>query len=117
MNAYTNRRICASASGVLNIEEGDRAELSRFCPAPGRKRPAQATGKARGNCRRVALEDVEATAARHSDDLLALGEAIEVLSHHARPAAVLVKLRYFAGLSVERAGSGTIAANDGQNEV
>ncbi len=55
-----------------------------------------------GGWNRVDLEDVGATAARHPDDLLALSDAIEALAGHDREAAELVKLRYFAGLSVEQ---------------
>ena len=60
-------------------------------------------GKHAGSWNRVDLEDVETTTARHADDVVALSDAIEALAVHAREAAELVKLRYFAGLSVEQA--------------
>ena len=56
-----------------------------------------------GDWNRVDLEDVEATAAGHLDDLVALSDAIEALAAHDQEAAELVKLRHFAGLSVEQA--------------
>ncbi len=56
-----------------------------------------------GEWNRVDLEDVEATAAMPPHDLLALNDAIDTLTEHDPPAAKLVKLRFFAGLSIEQA--------------
>ena len=56
-----------------------------------------------GNRKRVDLEDFEATAAMPPDDLLALNDALALLETHDQAAAELVKLRYFAGFSVEEA--------------
>ncbi len=56
-----------------------------------------------GEWNRVDLEDVQATAMMSADDLLALNDAIDALAEHDLPAAKLVKLRCFAGLSVEQA--------------
>ncbi len=56
-----------------------------------------------GQWNRVDLEDVEATAAMPPHDLLALNDAIDTLTEHDPPAAKLVELRFFAGLSIEQA--------------
>jgi RNA polymerase sigma factor (TIGR02999 family) len=56
-----------------------------------------------GRRTRVALDSVDAVTAA-PDELLALDEALERLGHHDAVAAQLVKLRYYAGLSVEQAG-------------
>jgi RNA polymerase sigma factor (TIGR02999 family) len=56
-----------------------------------------------GDWKRVDLDDVQSTAVMTADDLLALNEAIDALDEQDPPAAKLVKLRFFAGLSVEQA--------------
>jgi RNA polymerase sigma factor (TIGR02999 family) len=56
-----------------------------------------------GDRQRVDLQVVEAASAGPSEDLLALDEALELLAAEDRQKAELVKLRYFAGLSVEEA--------------
>ncbi len=56
-----------------------------------------------GGRRRVDLGDVELVVQGPSDDLLALDEAITRLAALDETKAQLVKLRYFAGLSLERA--------------
>jgi RNA polymerase sigma factor (TIGR02999 family) len=56
-----------------------------------------------GDWNRVDLEDVQATAEMFPDDLLALNDAIDALAEQDLLTANLVKLRCFAGLSVERA--------------
>lgn len=56
-----------------------------------------------GNMTRVELIEAELVATLPPDELLGLNDAIENLAQHDRPAADLVKLRYFAGLSVEHA--------------
>src|SRR5207248_2288074 len=57
-----------------------------------------------GGLQRVDLDRAEAVAAAPPEDLLALDEALERLTRHDATAAQLVKLHYFAGLSVEEAG-------------
>jgi DNA-directed RNA polymerase specialized sigma24 family protein len=53
--------------------------------------------------RRVDLRQIEAVADAPSEDLLALDEALNLLAEEDARKAELVKLRYFAGLSVEEA--------------
>jgi RNA polymerase sigma factor (TIGR02999 family) len=55
-----------------------------------------------GQWTRVALDQADA-AASPPDELLALDEALERLERHDPVAGKLVKLRYYAGLSVEQA--------------
>jgi RNA polymerase sigma factor (TIGR02999 family) len=55
-----------------------------------------------GDRRRVALDLAEPAAPQPSDDLLALDEALERLAAKDRAKADLVKLRYFAGLTMEQ---------------
>jgi len=56
-----------------------------------------------GNCHRLDLDDTEPAAAQADDDLLALDEALRKLADADATKAKLVKLRYFAGLSLEQA--------------
>jgi RNA polymerase sigma factor (TIGR02999 family) len=56
-----------------------------------------------GNNRRIPLEEVDPPAGTLPEDLLALDEALEQLTRLDPTAGQLVKLRYFAGLSVEQA--------------
>ena len=56
-----------------------------------------------GERHRVDLDDAGDAIAPPVDDLLALDEALEKLSAVDRPSAELVKLRYFAGLSIDEA--------------
>src|SRR5438477_8877680 len=58
-----------------------------------------------GGRKRVPLEEVDPPAGTPSEDLLALDEALQQLSHLDPTAGQLVKLRYFAGLSVEQAAA------------
>src|SRR5438309_4981823 len=53
--------------------------------------------------KRVPLEEVDPPAGTPPEDLLALDEALEQLTRLDPTAGQLVKLRYFAGLSVEQA--------------
>jgi RNA polymerase sigma factor (TIGR02999 family) len=57
-----------------------------------------------GDLRRVPLEAADAIVLPDSTDLLALDEALEKLAREDRQKAELVKLRYFAGLTVAQAG-------------
>jgi RNA polymerase sigma factor (TIGR02999 family) len=59
--------------------------------------------KREGERVRVSLEAVEPAAAVPDDDLLALDEALTRLAEADPTAAELVKLRYFAGLSIPQA--------------
>jgi len=56
-----------------------------------------------GDFRRFELDDAGLVVNLPPDELLLLDEAIESLAAHDPPAAELVKLRYFAGLSVDEA--------------
>jgi len=58
-----------------------------------------------GNRRRVPLEEVDPPAGTPPEELLALDEALEQLTRLDPTAGQLVKLRYFAGLSVEQAAA------------
>ena len=58
-----------------------------------------------GAWHRVPLEEVDLPAGSPHEDLLALDEALERLTRLDATAAQLVKLRYFAGLSVEEAAA------------
>jgi RNA polymerase sigma factor (TIGR02999 family) len=51
---------------------------------------------------RLDLEAVEVAVPETSDDLLALDEALNLLAEHDAQAAELVKLRYFAGLTIKQ---------------
>ena len=52
---------------------------------------------------RVDMQDVEIAAPAREDELLAIDEALERLAAIDKPKADLVKLRFFAGLSLEEA--------------
>jgi RNA polymerase sigma factor (TIGR02999 family) len=69
----------------------------------------RARGKGRvkrgGHWRRVDLEHLDLVAAGSTDDVLTLDEAIDRLGQEDPTAAGLVKLRYFAGLSVDAAAA------------
>ena len=65
-----------------------------------RRKHSQKRGGAR---RQVDLEGVAEVVVDPSDDLVAVHETLELLAHHDPLKAELVKLRYFAGLSVEEA--------------
>jgi RNA polymerase sigma factor (TIGR02999 family) len=56
-----------------------------------------------GGRERVDLNDAHIAANAHDDQLLAIDDALEQLARDDPKAAQLVKLRYFAGLSVEQA--------------
>ena len=59
--------------------------------------------KAGGNRHRQEMTDVEAPDTGPKVDLLALNEALEKLEHQDKRRAEVVKLRYFAGLTIEEA--------------
>ena len=56
-----------------------------------------------GEFKRVELDAIEATGVLPAEDVLAINEALEKLAQHDTDKAELVKLRYFAGLSVQDA--------------
>jgi RNA polymerase sigma factor (TIGR02999 family) len=56
-----------------------------------------------GELRRVALADLDIAVSSQPDEMLLLDEALTRLAHEDAAAALLVKLRYFSGLSVEEA--------------
>jgi RNA polymerase sigma factor (TIGR02999 family) len=58
-----------------------------------------------GGRRRVALDDALANPSERADDLLALDEALADLAREDPAKAELVKLRYFAGLTLEEAAA------------
>jgi RNA polymerase sigma factor (TIGR02999 family) len=58
-----------------------------------------------GGARRLELNELDLASPPPDDDLLALDEALGRLEQEDRPKAELVKLRFFAGLSVEQAAA------------
>jgi RNA polymerase sigma factor (TIGR02999 family) len=58
-----------------------------------------------GGRQRVDLNDVELAEKSRTDELLALDEALEQLAAAEPAAAEVVKLRYFAGLTIEQAAA------------
>jgi RNA polymerase sigma factor (TIGR02999 family) len=66
--------------------------------------------RAGGNAQRIDLDAVEPTIEAPSLDLLALDEALEKLERQSPRIAKLVKLRFFAGLSV-RAAAAALGVN------
>lgn len=68
------------------------------------KHRAKATQKRGGSLKRVDLGDADGGISDDTFDLVALDEAIDLLATEDADTAELVKLRIFAGLSVEEAG-------------
>jgi RNA polymerase sigma factor (TIGR02999 family) len=58
-----------------------------------------------GNMPRVDLDEACLVSEAPADDLLALNEALDQLAVESSPRAELVKLRYFAGLTIEEAAA------------
>jgi RNA polymerase sigma factor (TIGR02999 family) len=58
-----------------------------------------------GGRRRVNLDDVPADPSERADDLLALDDALTALAREEPDKAELVKLRYFAGLTLDEAAA------------
>jgi RNA polymerase sigma factor (TIGR02999 family) len=77
------------------------AEAMRRILIDGARRK-RAEKRGRGDPR-VDLEQAEAVASAPPDDLLALDEALDRLARHDSLSGQLIKLHYFAGLSVEQA--------------
>jgi RNA polymerase sigma factor (TIGR02999 family) len=59
--------------------------------------------KVGGDRQRLDLAEIEPAIAEPGEDLLALDEALEKLHRHDRRKAEVVKLRFFAGLTIEQA--------------
>jgi RNA polymerase sigma factor (TIGR02999 family) len=56
-----------------------------------------------GGLARVDVDEIEIAAEQSGDELLAVHEALDLLAQHDTRKAELVKLRYFAGLTIEQA--------------
>ncbi len=65
---------------------------------------SKATQKRGGTHRRIDLNDAELVSQAAPDDLLLLNDTLDALARADADAAQLAKLRFFAGLSVQRAG-------------
>ncbi len=78
------------------------AEAMRRILVENARRKARARHGGEGE--RVSLEEVEIAAPLPDEELLALHEALEQLAILDSPAAELIKLRFFAGLTHEQAG-------------
>ncbi len=63
------------------------------------------SAKGGGQRQRVPLDEEHVAAPSRDVDLLALDEALERLAHHDRRKAELVKLRFFAGLTIRQAAA------------
>src|SRR5512136_2901427 len=74
--------------------------MRRILVDQAREKRSQRRG---GGLQRHALEHVEITAPEPSVDLLRINEALARLEQADKPAADLVKLRYFAGLTIPQA--------------
>jgi RNA polymerase sigma factor (TIGR02999 family) len=74
--------------------------MRRILVDSARRKQAEKHG---GSCRRADFAEAAAVAAAPPEDLLALDEALDRLAQHDPTAGHLVKLCYFAGLSVEQA--------------
>lgn len=65
---------------------------------------SRAAGKRGGAWKRIDLNRVDLVGTAAPDDLLELNDTFDKLARTDRQAAELVKLRFFAGLSIEQAG-------------
>ena len=74
--------------------------MRRILIEQARKKHRQRHG---GQFTRVELDDAQLSTNLPPDELLMLNDAIDALAAHDRVAAELVKVRYFAGLSMEQA--------------
>ena len=74
--------------------------MRRILVESARRRQALRRG---GDWQQVDLDMIEPAAPRLSEDVLALNDALEKLEQKDREKAELVKLRYFAGLTMEQA--------------
>jgi RNA polymerase sigma factor (TIGR02999 family) len=76
--------------------------MRRILVEAARRKRALRRGAGR---KKLGLDQVEPAAPRGSEDVLALNEALEKLEKRDRVKAELVKLRFFAGLTVEQAAA------------
>jgi len=74
--------------------------MRRILISNARRRAAARNG---GGVERVNVDDVEIAAPTKDDKLLAIHETLDALAAHGARKAELVKLRYFAGLSIAEA--------------
>jgi RNA polymerase sigma factor (TIGR02999 family) len=74
--------------------------MRRILVDSARRKARQKRGKGR---QRVALDTDQVAATSSAEELLALDDALECLARKDAQAAELIKLRYFAGLSIEEA--------------
>ena len=81
---------------------GAAAEAMRRILVEAARRKARL--KHGGGRRRCELDEADAIVTSDATDLIALDEALDKLAHQDSVKAELVKLRYFAGLTVEQAG-------------
>ena len=86
---------------------GELAATFRALEASKKTRAVVLTGKGRGFCsggdrEKIDLSLAEPAAPHLSDDLLALNDALDKLEQKDWVKAELVKLRYFAGLTMEQ---------------
>ena len=58
-----------------------------------------------GGQQRLDIQDVELAATASDDELLSINDALEKFAKHDKQKAELVKLRYFAGLTIEEAAA------------
>ena len=82
---------------------GAAAEAMRRILVENARRKRRA--KHGGGRRRVNLDDVPADPSERADDLLALDDALTALAREEPDKAELVKLRYFAGLTLDEAAA------------
>ena len=75
--------------------------MRRILVDNARRKKSQKRG---GNQQRMDVEITEVAKVETAEDLLALDEALETLSEEDPQVAELIKLRYFAGLTLEQAG-------------
>jgi RNA polymerase sigma factor (TIGR02999 family) len=76
--------------------------MRRILVENARRKGAEKRG---GDGQRIPLDEVEVAASERPDELLDLDEAITALERTDRTAAELVKLRYFAGLTIREAAT------------
>jgi RNA polymerase sigma factor (TIGR02999 family) len=74
--------------------------MRRILVEHARRRTALKRG---GGCQREELDESNIAAPERSEDLLALNEALEKLAEADKQSAELVKLRFFAGLTMDQA--------------
>jgi RNA polymerase sigma factor (TIGR02999 family) len=99
-------RLAGGASPRFNDRAhffGAAAEaMRRILIERARRRAAQRHG---GGQQRVDIDEVEIAAPAQDDELLAVHEALEKFARQDGPKAELVKLRFFAGLTLEQAAA------------